>query len=90
MWYDMWKNSYHFAEEEKLGETIGEEWEHEEFDEELQEESILTVYDTDDFVSGAINSGPYSTIPVDLLEFEYPLLVNMRWISSLESKLRMN
>ncbi|XP_026315646.1 cilia- and flagella-associated protein 44 isoform X2 [Hyposmocoma kahamanoa] len=59
-------------EEEKLGETIGEEWEHEEFeDEELQEESILTVYDTDDFVSGAINSGPYSTIPVDLLEFEH-------------------
>lgn len=66
-----------FAEEEKLGETIGEEWEHEEFDaEELQEESILTEYDQDDFISGAINSGPYSSIPVDLFEFEYPFVIN--------------
>ncbi|XP_049868169.1 cilia- and flagella-associated protein 44 [Pectinophora gossypiella] len=38
--------------------------------EQVQEESVLTEYDPDDFVSGAVNS-PYSTIPVDLFDFEY-------------------
>ncbi|XP_063361265.1 cilia- and flagella-associated protein 44 [Cydia amplana] len=39
-------------------------------DEHVEEESILTEYDQDDFFSGAVNS-PDSTIPLDLFEFEH-------------------
>lgn len=37
----------------------------------MEEESQLTEYDPDDFVSGAVNSLD-STIPLNLFEFEYP------------------
>ncbi|KAM3964257.1 cilia- and flagella-associated protein 44 [Aphomia sociella] len=39
-------------------------------EEQVEEESILTEYDPDDFISGAVNTLD-STIPLDLLEFEY-------------------
>ncbi|XP_068632653.1 cilia- and flagella-associated protein 44 [Battus philenor] len=39
-------------------------------EEQEEEESVLTVYDQDDFFSGAVNSLD-STIPLDFLEFEY-------------------
>ncbi|RVE42054.1 hypothetical protein evm_013296 [Chilo suppressalis] len=54
------------AEEEVAPEPIPEEAE----EEQGEEESILTEYDSDDFVSGAVNSLD-STIPLDLFEFEY-------------------
>lgn len=40
-------------------------------EEEVEIESILTEYDPEDFVSGAVNSLD-STIPLDLFEFQYP------------------
>ncbi|KAJ8730764.1 hypothetical protein PYW08_002177 [Mythimna loreyi] len=39
-------------------------------DEHAEEESILTEYDPDDFISGAVTS-PESTIPSDMFDFEY-------------------
>ncbi|XP_030032146.1 cilia- and flagella-associated protein 44 isoform X2 [Manduca sexta] len=46
------------------------EAEPEEEEAEVEEESILTEYDPDDFVSGAVNTLD-STIPIDLFDFEY-------------------
>lgn len=37
--------------------------------------SILTVYDPDDYISGAVIS-PQSTIPPNIFEFEYPFLAS--------------
>ncbi|XP_013136912.1 PREDICTED: cilia- and flagella-associated protein 44 [Papilio polytes] len=57
--------------EEQLGEGEIEHHEEEVVEEEQEpEESVLTEYDPDDFLSGAINSLD-STIPLDFLEFEY-------------------
>ncbi|XP_059046371.1 cilia- and flagella-associated protein 44 isoform X2 [Achroia grisella] len=39
-------------------------------EEQLEEESLLTEYDPDDFLSGAVNTLD-STIPLNLFEFEY-------------------
>ncbi|CAH0702408.1 unnamed protein product [Spodoptera exigua] len=36
-----------------------------------EEESILTLYDPDDYISGAVTS-PQTTIPADIFQFEYP------------------
>lgn len=44
--------------------------------ESVEEESILTEYDPDDFLSGAVNSFD-STIPLDLFEFKYPFFNNL-------------
>lgn len=41
-------------------------------EEHVEEESILTEYDPDEFFSGAVNTLD-STLPLDLFEFEYPL-----------------
>lgn len=60
-------------EEEEIEETVAEE----PLGEHVEEESILSEYDPDDFVSGAVTS-PYSTIPFDLFEFEYPFCNNYR------------
>ncbi|XP_053613001.1 cilia- and flagella-associated protein 44 [Plodia interpunctella] len=65
-------------EPEVLGEGEGEETaapeppppEPEEVEEEVEEESILTEYDPDDFLSGAVNTLD-SSIPLDLFDFEY-------------------
>lgn len=46
-------------------------------EEQEPEESVLTEYDPDDFLSGAINSLD-STIPLDFLEFEYPFDVYLQ------------
>lgn len=52
-------------EEQELEELLQEE-------EHVEEESILTEYDPDEFFSGAVNTLD-STLPLDLFEFEYPL-----------------
>ncbi|XP_075974116.1 cilia- and flagella-associated protein 44 [Anticarsia gemmatalis] len=57
-------------EDEYFGEGEEEEEYEEEAEEHVEEESILTEYDPDDFVSGAVTSFE-STIPFDLFEFEY-------------------
>lgn len=41
-------------------------------EEAVEEESILTEYDPDDFISGAVTTLD-ATLPDDLFEFEYPL-----------------
>ena len=55
--------------------TVGEEFfelePEEEEEEEVDAESVLTEYDPDDFVSGAVTS-PETTIPVNMFDFEYP------------------
>ncbi|CAH2108330.1 unnamed protein product [Euphydryas editha] len=64
------------ADEEILGEHENEEEVIEEVgpeeveQESVEEESILTEYDPDDFLSGAVNSLD-STIPLDLFEFNH-------------------
>ncbi|CAH1646632.1 unnamed protein product [Spodoptera littoralis] len=67
-------------DEEVIGEIMEggqeEEQEYQETDEEGEyegeedAESILTIYDPDDYISGAVSS-PQSTIPPDIFEFEY-------------------
>jgi hypothetical protein len=52
-----------------VAEQIPEEVE----EEHVEDESILTEYDPDDFVSGAINTLD-STLPLNLFEFEYPFI----------------
>ncbi|PZC76403.1 hypothetical protein B5X24_HaOG204702 [Helicoverpa armigera] len=53
------------------GEEGHEEEHHEELEDELvEEESILSEYDPDDFISGAVTS-PHSSLPIDLFDFEY-------------------
>ncbi|KAI5642688.1 cilia- and flagella-associated protein 44 [Phthorimaea operculella] len=48
-----------------------DEYQHLELDaEHLEEESILTEYDADDFVSSAVVA-PHSTFPIDLFDFEH-------------------
>lgn len=49
---------------EEAAPEVGEE-------ESVEAESVLTEYDPDDFLSGAVNTLD-STIPLDLFEFEYP------------------
>ncbi|CAH0714428.1 unnamed protein product, partial [Brenthis ino] len=56
--------------EENVEEIHIEEPIPEEVEEEAEVESILTEYDPDDFLSGAVNSSD-STIPHNLFEFEY-------------------
>lgn len=63
---------------EFIHQPTGEEGEEEsaapeEVEEEVEEESILTEYDPDDFYSGAVTSLD-STLPTDLFEFEYPFI----------------
>uniref|UniRef100_A0A2A4JET3 Cilia- and flagella-associated protein 44 n=1 Tax=Heliothis virescens TaxID=7102 RepID=A0A2A4JET3_HELVI len=58
----------HEGEEEH--EEAHTEQESEAPDEFVEEESILTEYDPDDFISGAVTS-PHSSIPIDLFDFEY-------------------
>ncbi|XP_072939178.1 cilia- and flagella-associated protein 44 [Epargyreus clarus] len=59
------------GEEGEEEEAAPEEHAPEEVEEEqVEEESILTEYDPDDFLSGAVNTLD-STIPLDLFEFEY-------------------
>ncbi|CAG9578714.1 unnamed protein product [Danaus chrysippus] len=56
----------HVGEEGLFGETAPEVVE----EESIEAESVLTEYDPDDFLSGAVNTLD-STIPLDLFEFEY-------------------
>ncbi|XP_045494848.1 cilia- and flagella-associated protein 44 [Colias croceus] len=56
-------------EQEKVEEPLVEE------EETVEEESVLTEYDPDEFLSGAVTSLD-ATIPDDLFEFEYPFNQN--------------
>lgn len=61
--------NYFHVEEEGLPEAVPEEVE----EESLEEESVLTEYDPDEFYSSAVVSLD-STIPVNLFEFKYPFI----------------